>query len=122
MSHVLRRECFLLKRHLPAGGSRHRGHRKCRHRAAGPKSEGIVGAGLDVFASEPDLKPRFLALRNVVLAPHYASLTIIASAPDVTVQCRWHRYHCLDYFVELFDQKSREIDDATARSTSGLSL
>lgn len=40
------------------------------------ESEGIGGAGLDVFASEPDLDPRFLALRNVVLAPHYASLTI----------------------------------------------
>lgn len=35
----------------------------------------IAGAGLDVFASEPELDPRFLALENVVLAPHYASLT-----------------------------------------------
>ncbi|MBO1078372.1 2-hydroxyacid dehydrogenase [Roseomonas haemaphysalidis] len=35
----------------------------------------IAGAGLDVFASEPDLDPRFLPLENVVLAPHYASLT-----------------------------------------------
>ncbi|MBP0492586.1 NAD(P)-dependent oxidoreductase [Pararoseomonas indoligenes] len=36
---------------------------------------GIAAAGLDVFASEPALDPRFLALENAVLAPHYASLT-----------------------------------------------
>jgi lactate dehydrogenase-like 2-hydroxyacid dehydrogenase len=36
----------------------------------------IAGAGLDVFAREPRLDPRFLALENVVLAPHSASLTI----------------------------------------------
>jgi len=35
----------------------------------------IAGAGLDVFATEPALDPRFLALENAVLAPHYASLT-----------------------------------------------
>ncbi|HEY8611746.1 MAG TPA: 2-hydroxyacid dehydrogenase [Roseomonas sp.] len=35
----------------------------------------IAGAGLDVFASEPALDPRFLVLENAVLAPHYASLT-----------------------------------------------
>jgi len=35
----------------------------------------IAGAGLDVFAKEPDLDPRFLALENVVLAPHSASIT-----------------------------------------------
>jgi lactate dehydrogenase-like 2-hydroxyacid dehydrogenase len=35
----------------------------------------IAGAGLDVFATEPALDPRFLALENVVLAPHSASLT-----------------------------------------------
>ncbi|WP_431268026.1 2-hydroxyacid dehydrogenase [Dankookia sp. P2] len=35
----------------------------------------IAGAGLDVFAAEPELDPRFLPLENVVLAPHYASLT-----------------------------------------------
>jgi lactate dehydrogenase-like 2-hydroxyacid dehydrogenase len=35
----------------------------------------IAGAGLDVFATEPGLDPRFLALENVALAPHYASLT-----------------------------------------------
>jgi lactate dehydrogenase-like 2-hydroxyacid dehydrogenase len=39
------------------------------------ESVGIAGAGLDVFATEPALDPRFLALENVVLAPHYASLT-----------------------------------------------
>ncbi|WP_338663310.1 NAD(P)-dependent oxidoreductase [Pararoseomonas sp. SCSIO 73927] len=36
---------------------------------------GIAAAGLDVFASEPGLDPRFLALENAALAPHYASLT-----------------------------------------------
>jgi lactate dehydrogenase-like 2-hydroxyacid dehydrogenase len=35
----------------------------------------IAGAGLDVFATEPVLNPRFLALENVVLAPHSASIT-----------------------------------------------
>jgi phosphoglycerate dehydrogenase-like enzyme len=35
----------------------------------------IAGAGLDVFAREPGLDPRFLALGNVVLAPHSASIT-----------------------------------------------
>jgi len=39
------------------------------------ESGGIAAAGLDVFATEPALDPRFLALENVVLAPHYASLT-----------------------------------------------
>ncbi len=36
----------------------------------------IAGAGLDVFAAEPRLDPRFLALDGVVLAPHYASVTL----------------------------------------------
>lgn len=39
------------------------------------ESGGIAGAGLDVFAREPVLDPRFLTLGNVVLAPHSASLT-----------------------------------------------
>jgi len=39
------------------------------------ESGGIAGAGLDVFAREPALDPRFMALNNVVLAPHSASLT-----------------------------------------------
>jgi lactate dehydrogenase-like 2-hydroxyacid dehydrogenase len=39
------------------------------------ESGGIAGAGLDVFAQEPGLDPRFLALENAVLTPHYAALT-----------------------------------------------
>ena len=35
----------------------------------------IRGAGLDVFASEPQLDQRFLELDNVVLSPHYAAVT-----------------------------------------------
>lgn len=35
----------------------------------------IGGAALDVFAREPDIDPRFLALENVVLSPHSASIT-----------------------------------------------
>jgi phosphoglycerate dehydrogenase-like enzyme len=35
----------------------------------------IAGAGLDVFATEPGLNPRFLGLDNVVLTPHSASIT-----------------------------------------------
>ncbi len=33
----------------------------------------IAGAGLDVFENEPKFNPRFLELKNVVLAPHIAS-------------------------------------------------
>jgi hydroxypyruvate reductase len=36
---------------------------------------GIAGAALDVFASEPQIDARFLALDNVVLQPHSASIT-----------------------------------------------
>jgi hydroxypyruvate reductase len=35
----------------------------------------IGGAGLDVFAHEPGLDAAFLELDNVVLSPHYASVT-----------------------------------------------
>jgi len=40
------------------------------------EARAIAGAGLDVFVREPGLDPRFLALDNVVLAPHSASLTV----------------------------------------------
>ncbi len=33
----------------------------------------IAGAGLDVFENEPKFHPKFLELKNVVLAPHIAS-------------------------------------------------
>jgi phosphoglycerate dehydrogenase-like enzyme len=35
----------------------------------------IAGAGLDVFASEPAIDPRFQSLENVVLQPHNAAIT-----------------------------------------------
>jgi hydroxypyruvate reductase len=35
----------------------------------------IAGAGLDVFAQEPNVPPRLFALDNVVLAPHIAGST-----------------------------------------------
>jgi lactate dehydrogenase-like 2-hydroxyacid dehydrogenase len=35
----------------------------------------IAGAGLDVFATEPAIDPRFAALENVVLEPHSSSIT-----------------------------------------------
>lgn len=35
----------------------------------------IAGAGLDVFAREPEVPPEFLALPNLVLAPHIGSAT-----------------------------------------------
>lgn len=41
---------------------------------------GIAGAGLDVFAEEPALDPRFRALETVVLQPHYAAVTRDARA------------------------------------------
>ena len=37
---------------------------------------GLGAAGLDVFASEPDVDPRLLALPNVVLTPHAGSATV----------------------------------------------
>lgn len=38
---------------------------------------GALGsAALDVFEGEPHLNPRFLALHNVLLQPHYASATV----------------------------------------------
>lgn len=39
------------------------------------ESGAIGGAGLDVFATEPRLDPRFLTLGNVVLEPHSSSIT-----------------------------------------------
>jgi glyoxylate reductase len=35
----------------------------------------IAGAGLDVFAGEPDVDPRLLALKNTILIPHMGSAT-----------------------------------------------
>lgn len=39
------------------------------------EAKSIAGAGLDVFASEPGLDPRFAGFETVVLAPHYAAVT-----------------------------------------------
>jgi len=40
------------------------------------KARRIAGAGLDVYAREPDVDPDLLALTNAVLLPHLASATI----------------------------------------------
>jgi len=40
------------------------------------KAGGIAGAGLDVFASEPDANEAFIAMDNVVLYPHHSSGTV----------------------------------------------
>jgi lactate dehydrogenase-like 2-hydroxyacid dehydrogenase len=40
------------------------------------ESGAIAGAGLDVFLSEPNIDPRFMALDNVVLQPHHGSGTV----------------------------------------------
>jgi glyoxylate reductase len=39
------------------------------------ESGAIAGAGLDVYTHEPQVDPRLLALRNVVLLPHVGSAT-----------------------------------------------
>lgn len=40
------------------------------------ESGALGSAALDVFASEPDIDPRFLKLDNVLLQPHQASATV----------------------------------------------
>ena len=40
------------------------------------KSGHLFAAGLDVFANEPQIDPRFLSLPNVVLTPHVGSATL----------------------------------------------
>jgi len=40
----------------------------------------IAGAGLDVYELEPEVNPEFIALENVVLAPHIASASVEARA------------------------------------------
>jgi lactate dehydrogenase-like 2-hydroxyacid dehydrogenase len=47
------------------------------------ETAGIAGAGLDVFAEEPGLDPRFLPLERVVLTPHSAAVTL-ESREEVT--------------------------------------
>ncbi len=39
------------------------------------ESNGIAGAGLDVFENEPDVNPALLPLSNVIVTPHTASAT-----------------------------------------------
>lgn len=40
------------------------------------RKEKIAGAGLDVFASEPNVAPEFFALDNAVVVPHVGSATV----------------------------------------------
>jgi lactate dehydrogenase-like 2-hydroxyacid dehydrogenase len=40
------------------------------------KNKVIAGAGLDVFADEPNVPAELRAMTNVVLAPHLASATV----------------------------------------------
>jgi len=51
-------------------------------------SKTIAGAGLDVFASEPAIDPRFRVLENVVLQPHYAAITHEMRAATTERLCR----------------------------------
>jgi lactate dehydrogenase-like 2-hydroxyacid dehydrogenase len=44
------------------------------------KNRTIAAAGLDVFASEPDIRPDLLALDNLVVLPHVAAATVEARA------------------------------------------
>jgi len=46
----------------------------------------IAGAALDVFLSEPDIDPRFLALDNVLLQPHQGSGTVETRADMLGLQ------------------------------------
>ena len=51
----------------------------------------IAGAGLDVFEREPEVEPRLLEMRNVVLAPHIAS----ASVATRTKMCLMAAENCV---------------------------
>src|SRR3546814_17984900 len=44
------------------------------------EAQRIAGAGLDVYRHEPEIDPRLLALRTVVLLPHMDSATFAARA------------------------------------------
>jgi len=68
----------------------------------------IAGAGLDVFASEPQPDQRLLALENVVLSPHYAS---------VTPQTRQAIAYALRDSISDF-LSGRRVQDAAAGMTS----
>ncbi len=57
------------------------------------EAQTIAGAGLDVFLGEPDINPRFFALDNVVLQPHYAA---------VTTQTRNDMAHLLEQTISAF--------------------
>jgi hydroxypyruvate reductase len=48
----------------------------------------IAGAGLDVYASEPNIDERFIAMENVVLLPHYAAFTSEMRASVTRRLCR----------------------------------
>ena len=95
---VLIAESDVVTLHCPAGGSTH--HLINAQRLAAMKPDGylintargdlideealiaaltsgaIAGAGLDVFAGEPQVDPRLIALPNVITLPHLGSATI----------------------------------------------
>ena len=95
---VLIAESDVVTLHCPAGGSTH--HLINAQRLAAMKPDGylintargdlideealiaaltsgaIAGAGLDVFAGEPKVDPRLIALPNVITLPHLGSATI----------------------------------------------
>ena len=95
---VLIAESDVITLHCPAGGSTH--HLINAQRLAAMKPDGylintargdlideealiaaltsgaIAGAGLDVFAGEPKVDPRLIALPNVITLPHLGSATI----------------------------------------------
>ncbi len=68
----------------------------------------VAGAGLDVFASEPVPDSRLLGLENVVLSPHYAS---------VTPQTRQAIAYALRDSISDF-LSGRLVQDAAAATTS----
>lgn len=55
----------------------------------------IRGAALDVYAQEPELDPRYLALDNVVLQPHQGSGTVETRAAMAALQ----RQNIMAYFA-----------------------
>ena len=68
-------------------------------------SRHIAGAGLDVYADEPNITPALMALPNVVLLPHIGSATIegrleMGDKVIINIQTFWDGHAPRDRVIE----------------------